>query len=445
MVNLVPVVTLLLQLLMLPLVTAIESVTSPYGNRTLVLYDERVQANFESQFSTFLDLIEANGAQSRILPIDGKSSLSLFDANHDKIYENVVIFPSKARTLSHGTTFHDLVAFAEQGGNLLLISSSEGTQIDVTAFLNQLGIYPSPRSYKFIDYHADTDTVDEHSVVQSVKPEFLNSLVVPHTSDKLAYKDGSVAILDNNKYLIPLLAASESSVTYDLDKGYLSDDSTWHSGSQGFLAAAYEARNNARVAWVGSESFFDNSADQSIEDDLIKWVFQINGVIKPTYFHHSLVDKDGHALPQVEYKIKDFCKFEVGISEWDGAQWGPYKAEDVQLEFIMLDPYYRITLPFEQVKNGSAIYGTVFQIPDQHGMFTFKVDYKRSGLSFIDESVVVPVRHLANDEYPRSWEITNSWVYVASFVAVVSAWLLFVFFYIYSAEKPITTDEKKTN
>ncbi|GME78778.1 unnamed protein product [Ambrosiozyma monospora] len=78
-------------------------------------------------------------------------------------------------------------------------------------------------------------------------------------------------------------------------------------------------------------------------------------------------------------------------------------------------------------------------------MFTFKVDYKRPGWSYVDESAVVPVRHLANDEYPRSWEITNSWVYLASYGAVVLGWLAFVWFYITSGNKTVKLDEKKKN
>jgi oligosaccharyltransferase complex subunit beta len=108
----------------------------------------------------------------------------------------------------------------------------------------------------------------------------------------------------------------------------------------------------------------------------------------------------------------------------------------------MLDPYYRVTLDKVAEDESEAVYGTEFKIPDQHGMFTFRFDYKRPGLSFVQESEIVTIRHVANDEWPRSWELTNSWVYVASAGSVVVAWLAFVIFYLYLGES--TADDKKT-
>ncbi|QPG75472.1 hypothetical protein FOA43_002827 [Brettanomyces nanus] len=444
------------------LVSSVQAVVvsrSPYAitNKTLVLYDDNLEEqSFSSQYSSFLKLIESNGFEAVVKQADSSADITLFDRFGNRLYDNVLVFPAKARSLSKSINQGILEQFAKKGGNFLFVSSNKGTQTDSSLFLNQLGIYPSPKKYKFIDYHnANT----EQSLVDSIqKPIFLNDVIVPIDVevDQLAYKDGSVSILNNNEFLIPLLKASDSSVTYDIDRGYISSESTWHSGSQGFLMAGSQALNNARTLWIGSESILSNSdINEQLVDSLLKWVFQIDGIIKAEFFNHTKVDREGNELNVTrndkslaengpDYKVKDFCKFEIGISQWNGHQWVPYNSSDVQLEFSMLDPYYRLTLDFQEVRE-AAVYGTIFQIPDQHGMFTFRVDYKRPGLSFIDESTVVPVRHLANDEYPRSWEITNSWVYVTSFFAVVAAWLLFVFFYILSANKPVESQEKKNN
>ena len=84
-----------------------------------------------------------------------------------------------------------------------------------------------------------------------------------------------------------------------------------------------------------------------------------------------------------------------------------------------------------------SIFYVQFTIPDHHGMFTFELDYKRPGLSFLNDKRIVAVRHLANDEYKRSWEITNAWMYVASAGFVVIAWLVFVTIFLFIG------DEKK--
>ena len=59
-----------------------------------------------------------------------------------------------------------------------------------------------------------------------------------------------------------------------------------------------------------------------------------------------------------DYKVKDFTTFSVDINEWDNLKkkWVAYKTSDIQLEFFMLDPYYRINLQH----NGNGTYYTSF-------------------------------------------------------------------------------------
>ena len=46
----------------------------------------------------------------------------------------------------------------------------------------------------------------------------------------------------------------------------------------------------------------------------------------------------------VVYRIKDELYYAVTMEEWTGEQWVKYLGEDVQVEFVMLDPYVRKTL-----------------------------------------------------------------------------------------------------
>lgn len=412
-------------------------------NKTLILFDKRVDDDFSVSHTELLKLIKANGFSYELQAVGTDADFNLFDELDHRLYDNVIVMPSKARILSNNVDYKTLEKFAKHGGNTLLVTNSKGSQTDVSIFLNQLGIFPSPKNFKFIDYHS---TKSESGYVEEIdQPTFLNSRIVPHSIQSLPYSDGAVAILDNNEYLVPLLQASETSFTYDLDRGSIDKESTWHSGSQGYLLTGYQARDNARTVWAGSEEFFsDGKIDSEFVDSLLKWAFRINGVIRSDFVQNNKVTSEGQTLSKKGgYKVKDYCKFEIGLSQWAGNEWIPYNATDVQLEFIMLDPYYRLNLQQESINGSAATYGTLFQIPDHHGMFTFKVDYSRPGLTFVKESEVVPVRHLANDEFPRSWSITNSWVYLASFFAVVLGWLVFVFLYIFSGKKSIVADEKK--
>lgn len=74
----------------------------------------------------------------------------------------------------------------------------------------------------------------------------------------------------------------------------------------------------------------------------------------------------------------------------------PYLPTDAQFEAVMLDPYVRVNMSVNDTRLEAH-----FKLPDQYGVFTFKVDYKRRGLSHIHVSETVQVRPFRHDQYPR--------------------------------------------
>jgi oligosaccharyltransferase complex subunit beta len=88
--------------------------------------------------------------------------------------------------------------------------------------------------------------------------------------------------------------------------------------------------------------------------------------------------------------------FATEIWQWDSDsdKWVPFNAPegDILMEFVMLDPYYRI--PLKQNAKEPAKYEVEFKIPDKYGIFHFRVNYFRPGYSFlrIAEKVPFPLR-----------------------------------------------------
>jgi oligosaccharyltransferase complex subunit beta len=121
-------------------------------------------------------------------------------------------------------------------------------------------------------------------------------------------------------------------------------------------------------------------------------------------------------------------------------------SDNLQLEFSMLSPFHRLNLvadPFTTTEAPtSRTYSTSFKLPDQHGIFNFKVNYKRPFLSNIEEKNTVTVRHFAHDEYPRSWAISNAWPWIAGNVVTIVAWLAFVAIWLWSKPVPLKLDAK---
>jgi oligosaccharyltransferase complex subunit beta len=181
-----------------------------------------------------------------------------------------------------------------------------------------------------------------------------------------------------------------------------------------------------------NEQYTAHPGNRQFMKDVVEWVSVAKNVISPEYIRHNLAATPD-VLNEKIYKVNEDITYSVALTEWDNVKedWVPFIADDVQIEFTMLNPYYRLTLEQTGTTNFSAIYSTTFKIPDQHGVFTFNLDYKRPGYTFIEEKTRATIRHTANDEWPRSWEITNSWVYLTSAVMVVIAWFLFVVFYLF--------------
>lgn len=411
---------------------------------TLVLYQDDSIDNFTS----LIDLLKNNNLTVLAKQIQPSESLELYDVNGNILFDNLLILPNMAKNLASNIDQNTLLQYSNNGGNILIVNDNKGIQLDESLFLNQLGIYPAPKGYEYIDNHnSDFNPLVDFSHVLSSKDLFNN---------EISLLESTVSLISNSEFLIPLLQTSKTSFTYNKDKsqGQIDAESVWHTGNEGYFIVSFQGFNNARVSWSGISSiFFDGeNFQENLVEEIIQWTFQLKSVIKSTIFKHKRVDSStGEEIPFVDeddyYKIKDEVYFEIGLTEYDFKKqsWVPFtvpKDDSIQLEFIMLDPYYRLNLNVSSINEKDATYCTTFKLPDQHGMFKFLVDYKRPGYSYITEESIVPVRHLANDEYPRSWEIPNSSVYMAGYAVVVIGWVIFVIIYVLSQQKVISKEKK---
>ena len=116
--------------------------------------------------------------------------------------------------------------------------------------------------------------------------------------------------------------------------------------------------------------------------------------------------------------------YQLHLEQKIGGKWEPYLPTDIQFEAVMLDPYVRVNM----TGIGSKLEAQ-FKLPDQYGVFTFKVDYKRRGLSHIHVSETVQVRPFRHDQYPRFLLVArpyyaNLFVFMIMFF-VISAVFLF--------------------
>lgn len=398
--------------------------TAWLDKQVLVLYDSSITNPEESDLSQLFKLNDGYN----LAFVDYSDETAQLFLGEDAIYDHLVLLPSSKRSAGAKDIVNKfkLLEFFNKGGNILAVLSDEnGLPENVRLFLNEAGIYPAPKGFSVQD-HFEKVSVGAANVLE---PRVVSDVSVNE------YK-GTAALVSNNELVLPLVKAGKTSFTANPKDTTLTAEKTWTFGEQGFLAAAFQGLNNARIVWVGSE--------QLVNEELVKWAFQEKGVLKLQFVEHYKADEPGVAN-RTQYRIKNDVVYTAGISEWKEGKWAPYvPASDddvVQLAFKMLDPYQRLNMTVlgagSSTENGPedlSIFYVNFTTPDHHGMFTFELDYKRRGLSFIEDKRVVSVRHLANDEYKRSWDIPNSWLYMTSFGAVIVAWFLFVMHFLYIGE-----------
>ena len=178
-------------------------------------------------------------------------------------------------------------------------------------------------------------------------------------SGNIAYK-GIGSVLDqSNRYVFPILRGESTTMSMtDIEPTDEVSTISNVSGEQLTLVAGYQSRYNNRATISGSlhmcsDEFIllNGSVNQKFCEQLLNWNFQRSGILKTTHLRHN---KKGEACkeenlddcgPNPEnYKIEDNVEFYINIEQMTEGKWHPYNAEDVQMQFRMLDPYYQVIL-----------------------------------------------------------------------------------------------------
>ncbi|KAJ8867296.1 hypothetical protein PR048_031097 [Dryococelus australis] len=211
-------------------------------------------------------------------------------------------------------------------------------------------------------------------------------------------------------------------------------------GKNTLLIAALQARNNARVMFSGSLYFFSDEAftssvqkalggkryevsgNHKVATALSQWVFKEHGVLRVKSVSHHRV---GEVAPPAAYTITDDVVYTIEIEILDKGRWVPYSADDIQLEFVRIDPFVRMTL---EHKPGGR-YEARFKIPDVYGVYQFKVDYNRIGYTRLFSTTQVSVRPLMHTEYERF--IPSAYPYYMSAFSMMLGVFLFSFVFLH--------------
>ena len=70
------------------------------------------------------------------------------------------------------------------------------------------------------------------------------------------------------------------------------------------------------------------------------------------------------------YTIKEDVVYTITIEEFKAEKWVAYNGQDIQMEFVRIDPFIRQTM-----KNKNRKFEAKFKISDVYGVYHFNMDY----------------------------------------------------------------------
>ncbi|KAL2017371.1 hypothetical protein VTK56DRAFT_2251 [Thermocarpiscus australiensis] len=458
------------------LFAAVVSALSTSGNRLLVILDDVAD---KDSYSIFFADLQSRGFQLSF-ETPKSESLALFHLG-ERVYDHLILLPTKTKGLGPNLTPNILVQFLNANGNILVsLASGIAAPTSLVSLFSELDIQlPADRTGLVVDHfnYDASSAADTHDVLLllppgPIRPDVKDFFGAGAGSDEvIAFPRGVGATLGPGELLTPILRAPRTAYSYNPKEQAEAVDELFAAGAQLSLVSAFQARNSARFTLVGSaemlqDKWFDaevtradggkkaRTFNREFAKRVSGWTFNEIGVLRVNWIEHHL-DEAGAAAnvsnPKI-YRIKNDVKYTISLSEYSWTTWKPFTlpANDaLQLEFTMLSPFHRLPLAPDAGNAyagdpSASAYSAAFRLPDQHGIFNFRVNYKRPFLSHVDEKSTVSVRHMAHDEWPRSFVISGAWPWIAGVGVTVAGWLAFCALWMFSAPRDRRGESKKT-
>uniref|UniRef100_A0A3P8YJH6 Dolichyl-diphosphooligosaccharide--protein glycosyltransferase 48 kDa subunit n=1 Tax=Esox lucius TaxID=8010 RepID=A0A3P8YJH6_ESOLU len=409
--------------------------------KTLVLLDN---LNIRDTHSIFFRSLADRGFDLSFKTADDPS-LSLIKYGQF-LYDHLIIFSPSVEDFGGNINVETITSFIDGGGNVLVAASS-----DIGDPLRELGSecgieFDEEKTAVIDHHHYDVSDPGEHTLIVADPENLLKApTIVGNPNDKpILFKGVGMVADPDNPLVLDILTGSSTSYSYFPDRPITQYPHAV--GKNTLLIAGLQARNNARVVFSGSLHFFSdaffNSAVQKatpacfscrfahtgnmeLAEALSRWVFKEAGVLRVGAVTHHPV---GESTPPAAYTITDLVEYSIVIEMLSEGSWVPFDGEDIQLEFVRIDPFVRTYLK----KKGDK-YSIQFKLPDVYGVFQFKVDYNRLGYTHLYSSTQVSVRPLQHTQYERF--IPSAFPYYASVFSMMAGLFVFSVVFLHMKEK----------
>ncbi|XP_065565575.1 dolichyl-diphosphooligosaccharide--protein glycosyltransferase 48 kDa subunit-like [Artemia franciscana] len=397
---------------------------------TLVLLDNSAIKETHSVF--FKSLADQGHGLTFKIADDAGLVLSKYG---DYLYDNLIIFAPGVEEFGGSIGVDTITKFVDDGGNILVAANHETTDT-IRELATEFGFEIDEEGTSVIDHHSFDSNDKGHHTLIAVEPKNLIEapmIVGSRHVHPLLY-DGTGLVVDSENPLV-LEVLTGDSTSYSYKPGTYVTETPLAIGRKTVLIAGLQARNNARVVFSGSLDFFsdkffgspvnphggkkyNSSGNKAVSDAISRWVFKEEGVLRVGKINHH---KAGEQHPPSAYTISEDVVYSIEIEKLEGDKWVPFNANDVQLEFVRIDPFVRTSL----VKGPGSSFVAHFKIPDIYGVFQFKMEYAKVGYTFLKNVTQVSVRPLQHTQYERF--ITAAYPYYFSAFSMMAGVLVFSF------------------
>ncbi|KAJ1928661.1 oligosaccharyl transferase glycoprotein complex, beta subunit [Tieghemiomyces parasiticus] len=430
------------------------------GDRLLVVLP-KADSKSTDEYSNFIDSLKGRGFQVAIEAVNA-ASLKLFSYG-ERQYDHLILLAPKAKRISPEVNAKTLIEFLDDGGNLLLTAGTDfgGAQRD---FVKQLGVDFDVRGNIVIDHFhylplGPAHLEDEAETHSWLLADNFNANATAIVGDSV--RQGAPVLFQGVAHRVlpgpqaplvwPVLSGYPTTYSFDTSEGQsVSGKDTVLAAGKLHLVSAFQAHNNARVVVAGSPRLFSNTFFQTelpagtgsttnaqvpagnakFADDISAWAFHEKGVVK---LRSVTYHKAGEPVPEnnpTSFRVSDDIVYTAELSEYYDDKWHPFRNDGVQFEAVMIDPYLRKTLPLEHTTATTAVYSAAFKLPDVYGVFTFKLDFLRTGLTRVQQLDIVSILPFKHNDYPRY--LTAAFPYYASAASLMVSFLAFCAIWLYN-------------
>lgn len=392
------------------------------NKETLIIVDKNNNiAALKQSHSNLIKLIEDLGHNLNIKSADDTNlKLSKYG---ELLYDNIILLCPQVDVFRGSVQLKDILDFIDAGRNVLVAGNQAPGSI-IGELANEVGFEFKESSVK--REYTNTKLNDILYIVGDKAKYPSTSFSYSGTQMKMLKGELNLEILTNNAPVDDIRPSTSGKFATNI------------------LIGAMQARNNARVIVSGSNEFFTDKAFEAskqankyLTNELLRWLFKEKSLLRYSQVgHRKLNHVDMSASTDIAtrtnfegYTIMDDIEYKIKIEIYDDGKWTPYTGDDVQLEFVRIDPFVRQTM-----RCGSdGTYIAQFKVPDVYGVYKFQVDYKKDGLTYLFSSTQVSVRPLRHNEYERF--IYSAYPYYLSAFLMIAYLYIFSFVYLYQQKE----------